>query len=141
LPRLSLFRSSGASASITFTGSAFAWVPAYGPNSGKAKVYVDGALAATVDLTSDVPDTWTFHRPGFTKSWATSAKHMGKIVVVGTLGRPRVDIDSFALASADDVARRRHPTARACLGGGRDAAGCRDGWAAAALADAIRARL
>ena len=60
---------------------------------------MDGALAATVDLTSGVPDTWTLRRPGFTKWWATSAKHMVKIVVVGTLGRPRVDIDSFALVA------------------------------------------
>lgn len=40
----------GASATMTFTGTGIAWVGPVGPTRGKAKVYVDGKLAATVNL-------------------------------------------------------------------------------------------
>lgn len=40
----------GATATMTFTGTGIAWVGPVGPTRGKAKVYVDGKLAATVNL-------------------------------------------------------------------------------------------
>jgi hypothetical protein len=40
----------GASASLAFTGTGIAWVGPVGPTRGKARVYVDGRLAATVNL-------------------------------------------------------------------------------------------
>jgi hypothetical protein len=40
----------GASASMTFTGTGIAWIGPVGPTRGKANVYVDGKLAATVNL-------------------------------------------------------------------------------------------
>jgi len=33
----------------------------------------------------------------FTRAWATSGKHIMGIRVVGTAGRPRVDVDAFII--------------------------------------------
>jgi len=82
----------GASLSYTFTGSSIAWIAYKGPTRGSAQVYVDGVLKATVSLyatsTSSKPQVYAFN-------WATSGSHTIKIVVVGTAGHPRVDLDAF----------------------------------------------
>ncbi len=66
-----------------------------GPTSGKARIYVDGQLAATIDL---YRSTLRTRAVVFSKSWTTVAPHTVRVVVVGTSGRPRVDIDGFAIA-------------------------------------------
>ena len=86
----------GATATYRFTGRSIAWIATYGPNRGKAQVYVDGVLKATVDLYASVTVpkglVWT-------ANYATSATRTVKIKVLGTSGRPRVDVDGFAVAS------------------------------------------
>ena len=65
-----------------------------GPSRGSVKVYVDGVYVSTVSL----------HRSSylarvivFAKAWPTKAAHTVKLVVVGTAGHPRVDVDGFVV--------------------------------------------
>ena len=81
----------GAGASYTFTGRQVALVTTKAPNRGKAKVYLDGALQATLDLGGTAVNrtvAWRY-------AWTASGTHTVRIVVVGTAGRPRVDVDAF----------------------------------------------
>lgn len=82
----------GASASYTFYGRAIAWVAILGPDRGAAKVYVDGTYVTTIDLRSD---TASYRRVVFSRVWSGVGTHTLRIVVVGTAGRPRVDVDAF----------------------------------------------
>jgi hypothetical protein len=81
-------------ATFAFTGRDVAWIAERGPGHGIAKVYVDGALAATVDLdaTVDAPARVVFRR-----LWSTKADHTVRIVVQGTAERPIVSVDGFAV--------------------------------------------
>ena len=83
---------SGASAKIDFTGQQVAWLSALGPTRGQARVYVDGTYVKTVDLQSE---TLATREVVFVRSWTSSGKHTLEIRVVGTSGRPRVDVDAF----------------------------------------------
>jgi hypothetical protein len=84
----------GAWVTRTFTGRAIALVASQGPARGKAKLYVDGTLAATVDLRRSS----SRHRVVvFSRSWASVGRHTLKLVVLGTSGRPRVDVDAFVI--------------------------------------------
>ncbi len=85
-------RAKGASASLTFSGRGIAVVMPYGLGRGRAQIWVDGALAATVDTYSR---TFAARRIVFSRAWSTSATHVVKVVVLGTSGRPRVDLDAF----------------------------------------------
>ena len=82
----------GASASFSFTGFSVAWVARKGLASGRARVHVDGRYVKTVDLFD-----WNerARRIVFSKRWASAGPHTVKIVVSGTAGRPRVDVDAF----------------------------------------------
>lgn len=82
----------GASARITVTGQQIAWVSAVSPTRGQARVYVDGTYVRTVDLrsASSLP-----RRVVYVRSWASPGRHTLEIRVVGTSGRPRVDLDAF----------------------------------------------
>jgi len=91
-----LHSSMRAGASVTFstTARAIAVVGRLGPTEGSAKVYVDGVFVRTVD----------FHRSTsqskvvvFNTSWSANGSHSVKVVIVGTAGHPRVDIDAFAI--------------------------------------------
>jgi chitobiase/beta-hexosaminidase-like protein/Big-like domain-containing protein len=82
----------GATATFTFTGTSMAWVAPTGPQAGRAEVWVDGARAATVDLRTATA------RPRqlvFATGWATTGVHTVQVKVLGTAGRPRVDVDGF----------------------------------------------
>jgi len=85
-------KAAGASVSYTATGRAFALVSTLGAGRGKARIYVDGSYKTTVDLVSVTP----FYR---VQVWSTrfskAASHTIKVVVVGTGGRPRVDVDAI----------------------------------------------
>ena len=84
----------GSSARLTFTGRAFAWVGTRGPSRGVARVWIDGVLVATVDTRA----ASTIDRAVlFARTWASAGTHTVRIVVVGTAGRPRVDIDAFEI--------------------------------------------
>jgi subtilisin family serine protease len=71
---------------------AIAIVGRQGPTSGKAKVYVDGVYAATIDLYRSTSRSRVVL---FSRSWPTAGIHKVKLFVSGTPGRPRVDIDAF----------------------------------------------
>jgi hypothetical protein len=82
----------GASATFSFTGSSAAWVAYKSTSRGSAQVYVDGVLKATVSLYST---TSTVKAQVYAFNWATSGAHTIKVVVVGTAGHPRIDVDAF----------------------------------------------
>jgi hypothetical protein len=80
----------GASVSIRANGSSFAWVSERAAGRGRARVYVDGTLRATIRLSSSIskprsiPFAIAFDAPG---------THTIRIVVVGG----RVDVDAFVV--------------------------------------------
>ena len=81
----------GATATLTFSGTGIAWVGPTGPTRGKAKVFVDGKLAATVNLrTSNFrARTILFAKP------LKAGEHTLRIVVT-TSGKP-VAIDQLII--------------------------------------------
>jgi hypothetical protein len=83
-------------ASYRFTGKSIAWVGLKGPGRGKASVYVNGVWKATVDLYSA---TTLKQRIVWSANYSTSATRTITIKVLGTAGRPRVDIDGFIVAT------------------------------------------
>jgi GH25 family lysozyme M1 (1,4-beta-N-acetylmuramidase) len=82
----------GAWVSYTFSGRSIGWVAYRGPTRGKADVYVDGAYRSTVDLYSA---TSTARPIVFVANWSAVGTHTVRIVVKGTAGHPRVDVDAF----------------------------------------------
>jgi hypothetical protein len=86
----------GAWASLTVTARNIAWVATKASNRGSAKIYVDGVLKTTVNL----QQTNTQNRQLVYKvGWSTPGTHTVKIIVVGTAGHPRVDLDGLAVIS------------------------------------------
>jgi hypothetical protein len=73
---------------------AIAIVGRQGPTSGRARVYVDGVYAATIDLYRSTARSRVVL---FSRSWPTSGIHTVKLFVSGTSGRQRVDIDGFGV--------------------------------------------
>ncbi len=84
----------GAKASFTASMRSVGWVAVRGPTRGQASVYVDGVLVRTVDLYASTVQP---ARIVFTRSWASTATHRVTVRVVGTSGRPRVEVDAFVL--------------------------------------------
>jgi len=82
----------GASATYTFTGSSIAWVSSRGPDRGSAKVYVDGVYAKTISLYAS---SRSYRYVAFARNFGATASHTIRIVVEGTHGHPRVDVDAF----------------------------------------------
>ena len=85
----------GASVSATVTGRQFFLVGQKCATCGALRVYVDGVLKATVDThgasTASRLTLWT------SSLTATAAKHVVKVVVVGTSGRPTVVVDGLGV--------------------------------------------
>jgi N-acetylmuramoyl-L-alanine amidase-like protein len=87
-------RNPGATLRWAFTGRQAGIVVRRGTNVGAVHVVVDGARVATVDTRA----TTTAHRQlVWSKTWSGSARHTIRLVVVGTPGRPMVDIDGIAV--------------------------------------------
>jgi len=84
----------GASATMTFTGTGIAWVGPTGPTRGSARVYVDGKLAATVQLRRS---TFRARHVLFQKHFVSKGEHTIRIVVI-TNGRP-VAIDDLIVGT------------------------------------------
>ena len=82
----------GASARYTFSGSAIAWVAYKGPNRGSARVYIDGVYRTTINLYSA---TYSSRAIVSAFNWRSNGTHTIKIVVLGTQGHPRIDLDAF----------------------------------------------
>jgi hypothetical protein len=84
----------GSTVSYTFTGKSIAWIGAKGSSRGKAAIYINGVYKATVDLYSS---TTLKQRLVWSANYSTSATRTLTIKVLGTSGRPRVDVDGFAV--------------------------------------------
>ncbi|MFN8628791.1 MAG: hypothetical protein U0838_00245 [Chloroflexota bacterium] len=87
-------QAASASARYRFSGRDIAWIAKRDAAHGAAKVYIDGILATTVDLAAAGDDPC---RIVFRRHWSAVGTHTIKIVVVGTVGRPAVDIDGFVV--------------------------------------------
>ncbi len=86
----------GARVTFTSTGRDVAWIGSLGASRGSANVYVDGVLVRTVSLHSAT----TYKRRVITTlSWSTAASRKIEIVVSGTSGHARVDLDAFVTGS------------------------------------------
>jgi len=81
----------GAIATIGFSGSAVAWAGPVGPTRGKARVFIDGKLVATVDLRRS---TFRARDIVFARN-LPDGDHTLRVQVLGTSGRPTVAIDAF----------------------------------------------
>lgn len=83
----------GASATIAFSGTGIAWFGPVGPTRGKARVYIDGRAVATVDLHRA---DFSPHRLLFARA-LSSGRHVFKIVVTSS-GKP-VAIDDLMIGT------------------------------------------
>lgn len=81
-------------ASVAFTAKAtgIGIVATRGPGYGKANVYLDGKFMATIDLKKSVKQ---YKVIVWSTGWLSMANHTVKLVVLGTPGRPKVEIDGF----------------------------------------------
>ena len=84
--------SAGAAAKLSFTGRGIAWVTTRGPDRGAVRVYLDGDLVATIDTHAPALG---FRYVAWSRIWASGGTHTLRLVVVGSAGHPRVDIDAF----------------------------------------------
>jgi len=84
----------GAWARFTASARSIGWVAVRAPNRGRASVYVDGVLVGTVDLYATTVQP---ARLVFVRSWTSVGTHSVTARVSGTTGRPRVEVDAFAL--------------------------------------------
>ncbi|HET9681852.1 MAG TPA: glycosyl hydrolase family 18 protein [Candidatus Limnocylindrales bacterium] len=84
----------GAGMHYTFTGRAIAFVTTLAATRGQVKVYVDGTYLTTLDLSSA---TVRYRAVAWERRWSVSGTHTVRLVVVGTPGRPRVDVDAFVV--------------------------------------------
>ena len=82
----------GRSVSYKFTGRSIALIATRAKTRGNVKVYINGVYHKTVDLYSS---TTRYRSVGWQMTWATSGTRTVKLVVAGTCGRPRVDVDTF----------------------------------------------
>jgi hypothetical protein len=80
----------GAKATITFIGSTFTWIGPVGATRGRARVTIDGAAVAIVDMRRS---TFKPRVNLFTKSWSAPGEHKVVIEVLSS-GKP-VAIDEF----------------------------------------------
>ncbi len=84
--------SNGATATFTFTGKGIGWIARKGPNRGKAEILVNGVKVATIDLYAA---SYQNQRIVWATSWSTAVSRTITIRVLGTSGRPRVDLDAL----------------------------------------------
>jgi len=84
----------GASASYRFTGRSVAFLTTRTPARGKVRIYLDGVFIKTVDT---LASTTQYRYVAYSRTWTTAGTHTIRLVVAGTVGRPRVDLDAFAV--------------------------------------------
>jgi len=81
----------GAAASYTATARSLSFVTTRASNRGVVKVYVDGVLAATVDLAAS---STTYRYVAFSRTWSSAGTHTIKVVAASAA---RVDVDAFGV--------------------------------------------
>lgn len=84
----------GATATLRFRGQGIGLVAQLGPNRGQASILIDGKQAGTIDLQSA---SRAERRVVFTQRWNVPGIHTISVKVLGTQGRPRVDLDAFVI--------------------------------------------
>ncbi len=84
----------GAYASFTFTGRGIGFVSMRGTGRGYVSVYIDGKLKTKVYLYRSSSQV---RYVAWQTVFPTSGKHTIKLVVAGTAGKPRVDLDGFVV--------------------------------------------
>lgn len=84
----------GATAWFTFTGSSITWIGPKGPTRGQARVYVDEALVATVDVYAS---RYQARSEIFSMSFDRRGTRTITIEVVGTPGRETIALDEFVV--------------------------------------------
>jgi hypothetical protein len=84
----------GAWTSLSFTGRGVAWVGTRATNRGQADVWLDGVYQGRFDL---YRSSTLARSILFSKSVSTGVTHKLDIQVVGTLNRPKIDVDAFAI--------------------------------------------
>jgi hypothetical protein len=82
----------GARASLSFTGRTVAFVAVRSPYRGIAKVYIDGVLVASPNLYFAKSRQ---KQVVFERDWNSVGSHTIAVVVKGTSGHPKVDVDAF----------------------------------------------
>ncbi len=82
----------GAVLRYTFTGRSVAWVTTRGPDRGAVRIYVDGRYVGTVDARAGSSGA---RFVAYSRTWSRVGTHSLRLVVVGTSGRPRVDVDAI----------------------------------------------
>ena len=82
----------GHRATFTFTGRGIGLVSRRSPTAGRAEILIDGAFAATIDLSGSTTYRWL----AFRRELATGGRHT---IEVHPLGDGRVDIDAFVVLS------------------------------------------
>jgi subtilisin len=88
--RLRYATKAGASVTFRFTGRAVAWIARTSSTLGSARVYIDGTSVGVYGLGGST----VWRRVVFTRDVSPGA-HTMRIVVLGTSGRPRIDVDGF----------------------------------------------
>jgi hypothetical protein len=89
--------SSTANATATFTATlarSISIVATKAASRGSFKVYVDGVLKGTISTYSA---TTRYRQLVYQFRWSTAGTHKIKVVVSGTSGHPRVDLDAFVV--------------------------------------------
>ena len=61
---------------------------------GSFKVYIDGALKATINTHTTAT---SYRQVVYQFTWSSPGTHTIKIVVLGTAGHPRIDFDAVLL--------------------------------------------
>jgi hypothetical protein len=84
----------GNSVTFRFTGRGIAYAAPKSASRGSVRIYIDGVYSKLVSLYSS---TSRARQVVYAKSWSSSATHTIKLVVVGTAGHPRVDVDAFVV--------------------------------------------
>jgi C1A family cysteine protease len=83
-----------ATVQFNFTGRGVALVAPKFSTGGQANMYVDGNFVQTIDLYSA---TRTARVVVFSRYWGSAGTHTVTLKIVGTAGRPRVDVDAIAV--------------------------------------------
>ena len=84
----------GASASFTFTGRGIGLVSTLAPSRGTVRIYLDGKYVTRVDLRAS---STVYRAIVWQTTWSSSRTHTIRLIVDGTAGRPRIDLDAFAV--------------------------------------------
>jgi subtilisin family serine protease len=83
----------GAWVQYAFNGRSVAIIAPKGSSRGSVKVYVDGAYVGTVSAYASSSQSKVVLTA---RNWGSSGSHTVKLVLTGTTGHPRFDIDAFA---------------------------------------------